>query len=68
MALVFLGKDPDSGHDGCPAVYDDGDAYVIQGWKVDDTTRAELLNVAEGEDAVRIPKRMMALFPEVTAR
>ena len=67
MALVFLGKDPDSGHNGCPSVYDDGDAYVIQGWKIDDDTRAQLLNVATGEDAVRIPKRMMVLFPEVSA-
>lgn len=68
MALEFLGKDPESGQNGCPSVYDDGDAYVIQGWKIDDQTRAELRDVADDEDAIRIPKRLMALFPEVSPR
>ena len=68
MALRFLGKDPDSGQNGCPSIYDDGDSYVIQGWTLDHATRAQLRDLASNEDAVRIPKRMMALFPEVSGK
>jgi hypothetical protein len=34
MALRFIGKDPDSPEGGSPSVWDDGDSYVIQGWRV----------------------------------
>lgn len=37
MALRFLGKDPDSPNGDSPSVWDDGDWYVVQGWRVTDT-------------------------------
>ena len=67
MALRFLGKDPDSGHLQSPTVWDDGDCYVIQGWRI--TNPAELAEIGEipaHETVVRIPKRMMQFFPEVS--
>jgi len=36
MSLQFLGKDPDSGYNGSPTLWDDGDTYVIQGWRITD--------------------------------
>jgi hypothetical protein len=37
MALQFLGKDPESEYNGSPTVWDDGDCYVIQGWRITDS-------------------------------
>ena len=66
MALRFLGKDPDSEHGGSPTVWEDGDTYLIQGWRVEDaTTLAEVGDVPAHETILRIPKRMMTFFPEV---
>ena len=68
MALAFLGKDPNSDTSNSPTIWDDGDSYVIQGWQV--TDRADLAvigDVPEHEAVVRIPKRMMPFFPEVSA-
>lgn len=71
MALRYLGKDPDSPDGGSPSLWDDGDSYVLQGWRVTDPAAiAELLRTAgqehvpEQETLIRIPKRMMPLFPE----
>lgn len=36
MALTFLGKDPASPVNDSPTIYDNGDTYVIQGWKIVD--------------------------------
>ena len=36
MAPRFLGKDPESPQGGSPSLWDDGDSYVIQGWRVTD--------------------------------
>jgi len=72
MALRFLGKDPDSRDGDCPSLWDDGDTYVLQGWRVSDpAVIAQLLETAgqnhvpEHETLIRIPKRMMPLFLEV---
>jgi hypothetical protein len=69
MALRFLGSDPDSPQGGSPSVWDDGDTYVLQGWRVSDpAVVAELLRTAgrdhvpEHETLIRFPKRMMPLF------
>jgi hypothetical protein len=68
MALQFLGKDPDSGYNGSPTVWDDGDAYVLQGWRVTDpVVVAEIGEIPEGETVIRFPKRMMPFFPEVNS-
>jgi hypothetical protein len=64
--MIFLGKDPDSGANGSPTVWDDGESYVIQGWRItDEATLAEIGEVPSHETVVRIPKRMMGFFPEV---
>jgi len=71
MAPKFLGKDPDSPEGGSPSVWDDGDTYVIQGWRVIDPVEVRELLHAAGQEQVpvqemliRIPKRLMPLFPE----
>jgi hypothetical protein len=73
MAPRFLGKDPDSLHGDSPSLWEDGDTYVLQGWRVTDpAVIAELLRAAdqdhvpEHETLIRFPKRMMPLFPEVS--
>lgn len=72
MALRFLGTDPGSPQGGSPTLWDDGETYVMQGWRVTDPADvAELLRAAgrdhvpEHETLIRFPKRMMPLFPEV---
>jgi hypothetical protein len=47
----------------CPAIYraDNGD-LVVQGWKIDGDTRANLDDVLVGEDAVRIPANLIEDF------
>jgi hypothetical protein len=72
MALKFLGKDPGSPDGDSPSLWDDGDSYVMQGWRVTDASDMAALLAAAGQDSIpahetliRFPKRMMALFPEV---
>ena len=66
MALQFLGKDPESEYNGSPAVWDDGDCYVIQGWRITDPgTLAQVGTVPAPETVLRFPKRMMQFFKEV---
>lgn len=66
MALVFLGKDPDSPVNDSPTIYDHGDNYVIQGWRIaDPEVLAQLGVIPAHETVVEIPKRMMQFFPEV---
>jgi hypothetical protein len=71
MAPRFIGKDPDSPNGDSPSVWDDGDSYVIQGWKITDQGEiAELLHTAgqaaiPGHEAlIRFPKRLMHFFAE----
>ncbi len=67
MTLRFLGKDPESDHGQSPAVWADGDCYVLQGWRItDEATLAEVGDVPPHETVLRIPKRMLQFFPEVT--
>jgi hypothetical protein len=70
MALTFLGTDPASPNGDSPSIWDDGDTYVLQGWRVTDpAVIAELLRTAgrdhipEQETLITLPKRMMPLFP-----
>lgn len=66
MALRFLGKDPDSPVSDSPTIWDNGDSYVIQGWKIADAaTLAEIGEIPDHETVLEIPKRMMQFFPEV---
>ncbi|MEV7275560.1 hypothetical protein [Streptomyces sp. NPDC093111] len=69
MALRFVGKDPESGDHGCPAVWVDDETHdvVIQGASAD---RATLARTAEDsllpshEGVVRLPARMIPLLRE----
>ena len=71
MAPRFLGKDDQSPQGGSPSLWDDGDSYVIQGWKIDPAALGELLHTAgqqqipDGETLIRFPKRLMHMFPEL---
>jgi hypothetical protein len=74
MAPKFLGKDPNSPDGDSPSLWDDGDSFVMQGWRVNDPSQLTELLAAAGQDGVpahetliRFPKRMMALFPEVNS-
>ena len=67
MALEFLGKDPDSEYSGSPTVWDDGECYVIQGWRISDPgVLAQIGAVPDHETVLRLPKRMMQFFREVS--
>jgi len=67
MAMRYLRKDPDSDHGQSPTVWDDGDSYVVQGWRITDAaTLAEVGDVPPHETVVRIPKRLMTVSPEVS--
>jgi hypothetical protein len=74
MAARFIGKDGDSPEGGSPSLWDDGDTYVIQGWRVTDhLIVGELLRAAGQEripvheTLIRFPKRLMHLFPEASS-
>jgi hypothetical protein len=72
MAPRFLGKDDQSPQGSSPSLWDDGDSYVIQGWRVTDAAAlSELLSSAgqqqipDNETLIRFPKRLMHMFPEL---
>jgi hypothetical protein len=66
MALRYLGKDPESDHGQSPTVWEDRDSYVVQGWRITDAaTLAVVGDVPPHETVVRVPKRLMMVFPEV---
>jgi hypothetical protein len=70
MRLTFVGIDPSTEHDECPAVFVDEETgdFVFQGWTVTDT--AALADAAEhsplgtGEAVVRLPARMAEIILE----
>ncbi len=61
MELEFIRKTDNSGTGNCPALYraDNGN-FVVQGWRLDDATRANLRDLAPNEDAVEIPADVIA--------
>jgi hypothetical protein len=68
MALRFLGKDPDSGQNGCPIDLRRRRQLRHPGMDARRRDQGSAPRLASDEDAVRIPKRMMALFPEVSGK
>lgn len=73
MTPKFVFKDPASPDGDSPSLWEDGDNFVIQGWKVTDRSEVAALLAAAGqqripehETLIRFPKRLMALFPEVS--
>lgn len=57
--LAFLWKDADSGGGGCPALYQTEGGYVVQGIKLTDDDRAQLRQLADGEDGVYVPANVL---------
>lgn len=69
MALRFIGKDPESGDHGSPAVWVDEDNrdLLFQGDKADHRTEAMCnrdVAMPPYEGIVRVPKRMIPLIRE----
>ena len=62
MAVQFLGGD--TGHDGSPRLYADGDDYLWQGYVVDDPEILSQLKIPPGETVVRIPKGLTKYLPK----
>jgi hypothetical protein len=61
MEIEFIRKTDSSTTGNCPAIYQaPGGQFVIQGWRVDDDTRARLRDLADDEDAVLIPADVIA--------
>lgn len=61
LDLEFLWKDEESGQSGCPALYrtTDRTGYIVQGVKLSDDDRAQLRNLADGEDGVYVPANVL---------
>jgi len=69
MGLLFVGKDPESGDHGCPAVWVDTENkdLLFQGWKADHQTTSESsqdVPIPGHEAVIRVPKRMIPLLRE----
>jgi hypothetical protein len=61
MDLQFIRKTGGSGTGNCPAIYLAANGnYVIQGWKLDDATHANLRDLADNETAVEVPADVIA--------
>ncbi|MFJ9158657.1 hypothetical protein ACIRPS_17860 [Streptomyces griseoviridis] len=67
MALIKLGKDPESPSGGSPTIYldDTKDSYLVQGWKVEDVERLVQMDIPGHESVVEIPRRMVQFFLEM---
>src|SRR3984957_9181467 len=70
MSLRFIGIDPDTGGDHCPAVFIDEETgdFLLQGWTVTDPdTLAAVAGhspIADNESVVRLPARMRHILLE----
>ncbi|MFI7013496.1 hypothetical protein [Streptomyces sp. NPDC050164] len=69
MQLRFVGKDPESGDHGCPAVGVDEMTHdlVIQGIRADADTVARTVQdspLPDQEGVIRLPQRMVPLLRE----
>ncbi len=66
MGMRYLGKDPNSDQTQSPTVWEDGDDYVVQGWRITDAATLDAIGeIPAHETVIRIPKRLMVVFPEV---
>ncbi|MER6524715.1 hypothetical protein [Streptomyces sp. NPDC001508] len=69
MSLRFIAKDPNTDGANCPMVWLDEEKQeiVLQGWTVDEVTRAECLKtgpIPDSETVIRLPVRMVAAIRE----
>ncbi|MFD9426912.1 MULTISPECIES: hypothetical protein [unclassified Streptomyces] len=67
MALIKLGKDPESPSGGSPTIYldDETNKYLVQGVTVLDKERLEQMDIPGHESVVEIPRHMVQFFLEV---
>lgn len=67
MALIKLGKDPESPSGGSPTIYldDETNEYLVQGITVLDKERLDQMDIPGHESVVEIPRRMVQFFLEV---
>ncbi len=61
MTLQFLGGD--TGGDGSPRLYRDGDDFLVQGYAVNDPETLNQLDIPAGEAAVRVPRSLWKYLP-----
>lgn len=69
MNLQFIGKDPESGDHGSPAVWVDANTkdLIVQGITADEPTRSTTsrdVPIPDHESVVRLPQRMIPLLRE----
>jgi hypothetical protein len=73
MLLRFVGIDPDTGGDHCPAVFVDDETgdFVLQGWAVCDPAVladvARFSPLADNESVIRLPARMRKIILEAVS-
>lgn len=61
MKIEFIRKTKESTTGNCPAIYKAANGnYVIQGWTIDDDTRAQLRDLADNETAIEVPADVIA--------
>jgi hypothetical protein len=70
MALLFIGIDPETQGDNCPAVFIDDETgdLIFQGWTVTDREMLAYVAahspIADNESVVRLPARMRTIIME----
>jgi hypothetical protein len=70
MKIHFVGIDPNTGGDHCPAVFIDEETgdFLLQGWTVTDPDTLSAIAghspIADNESVVRLPARMRAIILE----
>lgn len=62
MAVRFIGGD--TGSDGSPRLYEDGEDLIVQGYLIEDPAILAQLKIPGGETVVRVPKGLMKYLPE----
>lgn len=73
MGLLFIGIDPDTGHNGSPTVWVDPDTrdLVVQSYIADEPTRQECIDttapghakgIPDHETVIRIPAHMVEII------
>jgi hypothetical protein len=61
MALQFLGGD--TGDDGSPRLYRDGDDFFVQGYLVSDPEVLRQLTIPAGETVVQVSRSLWKFLP-----
>jgi len=67
MKIRLMWKDEASGVGNCPAMYEAPGGYVIQGKTLGSGTRAQLLDLGGGEDAVFVPANVIDRIRDLPA-